>query len=153
MPLTNIINEIENDIKKEKVLSLNVPLFIKDRKLQKNNIKNITADYLPLDICYGTVYLIKNKTIIQISTNYEQELIVDPIKDYRSLFYNSVTRHKSIVLIHHIELSDIKAFANPNSILSMDEYTSYNIEKTINFILSFLKCNFDLYTINKNLIN
>lgn len=150
---TNIINEIEDAIKKEKILISKPTLFIKDRKLQKNNIKNILADYLPLEVYYGTVYLIKNKSIIQISTNYEQELIIDPIKDYRSLFYKKIDRHKSIILLHNLELTDIKLFANPTAVLDMDEYVSYNIEKTINLILSFLKCEFELYTINRNLIN
>lgn len=153
MYMTNIINEIESEIKKQKLLISKPSLFIKDRKLKKYDIKNMTADYMPIDLCYGTIYLIKNKTIIQISTNYEQELIVDPIKDYRSLFYTKVLRHKSIILVHNMELADIKNFANPNAIFSMDEYTSYNIEKTINFVISFLKCGFEIYIINRDLLN
>jgi len=152
MSFTNIISELEYDINKQKKLSLNAALFIKDRNLKKNNIKIINADYLPIEIYYGSIFLIKNKTIIQISTNYEQELIVDPIKDYRSLFYKKIIRHKSIIIVHNIELSDIKSFANPNAILNMDEYTSYNVEKTINFVLSFLKAGFNIYSINTDLI-
>ena len=73
----------------------NKELFIKNKQLKKFALIRDHIDYLPIHVYYGTIFLIKGKTIFEISTCPIYEPIVDPIRNHRSLFYDKQYKHKT----------------------------------------------------------
>lgn len=156
--LTTLFKEIDRQTKIKK----NPMLFILDRNLVEykkveegapRKVKEIThIDDLPLEASYGTIYLIKGSTIFGITTQEEEEFIVDPVKDWRALFNDKVKAIKTNVVSHNIFIGDINEFSNPNQFIDMDGMTSYDLNKTHSFIMALVKNKFKVYVVDREKI-
>jgi hypothetical protein len=98
-----------------------------------------TLEDLPPELYYGTVYLIRNNSILSCSTyptylNFDIRFSApdEPIME-------------SVISVYRMFREDLNEFANPQSILDVDGVTSYDLAKTEKFIVALLKNKFKMY--------
>lgn len=145
----SIIAEHEDDSYeiKELITSINdnIKLFHNGvHYIDANNLVphrgNITiSDHLPSCVYYGTCWLIKNNSILQINSGDVYESIDIRLPSMR-------VHWQCVVTVHNLDLHDVSNFANTDTFNGMDELTSQNSEKSNNFILALINNGFKLYT-------
>lgn len=132
--MVDILRQIEDF----KLLCKDSKRFIETKKLTKlNHSKTISKDKLPSQLIYGTVYFIKNNSILQFSST-----LIDENVDIRW----SVKRknYKCIVTFFNLNLSDISEF-NDTSIFDTDELITYNSDRSENFAIALISTGFTMY--------
>ncbi len=147
------IRSLQKNIDRDAKIKKNPKLFMLDRGLVEYQMNRMHVDDLPIESCYGTIYLIKGQTIIQVTTQPELEFIVDPMDDWRALFNEKVLRLKTTINTHNIFVGDINEFSNPSQFINMDDMTSYDSQKTLNFVMALVKNKFKIYITDKSKIS
>jgi len=143
------------EINRKNKISRNAKAFVIDRKLVEIKItdivggiytprreelllKNISEQSLPTEAFYGIVFAIKNNSIIEFYNYFPTES--------RNLFRPPETYYKGVVTVHNLDIADVADYTKSvNQFIDMDEYISYSIDSTINFLIAFVKFGFKLY--------
>jgi hypothetical protein len=132
---SNFIKELLADIK-EADKKLSAIEFIYDRNLTEVKVTN--EEELPTMAMFGTIYLIKNNSIIIVSS-------CPMIKNFdpRVTMINNIWECN--VNIYNLSRSDVSEFSSCEYLLSINELVSYDSERSMNFIMSFIRNKFAVY--------
>jgi hypothetical protein len=144
----NYMIELNDSIERHSKIRKNPALFILSKNLKEYVMKKITTDDLPNEAYYGTVYLIKGKTIFQFTSTpkYENQDIRFSANTWVTpSWYNDPWIYKSVVNVHNMFIGDINEFSNVNQFLDMDEMTSNDLDRTQKFMMALLKNKFKIY--------
>jgi hypothetical protein len=137
---SEFLKQLAADINRRNKIDKNSALFIIDKKLQKYDLrKNFANDDLPSEVILGSVYLIKNNSIVEFYSHLTNDVV-----DVR-FSQNPDPYYRCVVTIHNMNRSDICDFANTNMFENMDELISHSIDRTTNFLTTLIKTGFDLY--------
>jgi hypothetical protein len=130
---------IEKNRRYEKIRQ-NPELYKLRYKLKKYELsrKQINRDELPIETVIGTCYLIKNKTIFQISSYFSMENFDIRTSNMQKVF-------KSVTRVINMDLDDCGGIENADIFGGMDEMTTYNIERSIGFMKTLFNMGFELY--------
>ena len=135
---TTFNKKICKKINKNMIISKNTDLFIKEKKLIKLDLpKNTKEEELPLQSYIGTCYLIKNNSIIEISSSFicKKNHILDD---------NEYLVYKTIVKAHNLDRVDISNFKD-DIFLDIDNLISYSSKETISFIYALFQVGFNIW--------
>lgn len=102
-----------------------------------NNI--VINDHLPQCVYYGSCWLIKNNSILQVDSNSVYESCDIRISEMKMGW-------RCVITIHNLDLTDVSDFQNMDSFRNMDELVSNDSDKSNNFIIALIKNGFKLYT-------
>jgi hypothetical protein len=155
---SKFINDLINDINLENKICRNGLAFIdkyklkhvkidnsaggyKDKEKEEKRLqavlRNVTKDLLPLEAYHGNVFLIKNNSIAEFYSWFTTESC--------SIFAKPSTFYKCVVTIHNMDISDIGDFTNADAFIDMDELISYDLDKTLNFMIAMIRNGFLIY--------
>jgi hypothetical protein len=132
------IRELYKEINDQTLVGLNSKKFIEKNKLVKYDQTINNSEDLPYQVQYGTVYLIKNNSIIQLCANYNYQNT-----DIR--FSTRTEIWESTVMLHSLSILDINEFTDPIRILDLDGYISNDSTVTISFVTALIRNKFVLY--------
>jgi hypothetical protein len=128
---------LKNEINRKARIYKNSKLFVLDKKLIPfEHTKNISKDELPIEAYFGTIYLIKNNSILEF---YSYAC------DDKNTFRNDELDYKCHATFHNMNYSDVGEFNNADNLVSMGELVSYTMDRAINFMLALIKNGFKLY--------
>jgi hypothetical protein len=115
-------------------------LYKLKHKLKKYEIskKQIGRDELPTETMIGTCYLIKNKTIFQVSSYFT-------MKNFDIRTSNMQTVFRSVTRVINMDLNDCGGIENADIFADMDEMETYEIERSIAFMKTLFNMGFELY--------
>jgi hypothetical protein len=120
-----------------------------------NNLKPFSVGYnpgisdLPLETYLGVIYLIKGNTIIEFNTCHCYDTVPIYHADWQKIFIPDKGYFiRTEVIVHNIELADIKEFNSPQTFIDIDGMISYSSVKTENFIVALARSGFDIYVKN-----
>lgn len=139
-----------DEVSRRKKIMKNANQFILDRKLIKVQLhgKNFIEKHLPTNVVLGTLYAIKNNSIFEFNSMYANNDLPDDTARVEYYMYQSRCiniHYKSTVTILNLNIKDVGGFANANQFLDMNEMISYDMQKTINFLVALVKNDFDIY--------
>ena len=97
---------------------------------------------LPYKWIWGTFYLIKNNSIMQITSGPAQVNVSRSIPWFKEIWTCTVT-------VHNLHLVDVGEFENTSMFVDMDELVSTNMDRSENFLMTLIRAGFNMYT-NKN---
>lgn len=132
-------NEIKKEIDRNKKIAKNSKLFILDKQLVEYKMRSISYDNLPNEFFYGTVYAIKNNSIIEFTTApvyTKYSMLVDEITEYEP---------ETVVTFKNLILDDLNEFKDTSQFKDIDEMISKDSTTTSNFLLALLRNKFLLY--------
>lgn len=129
---------------------LTIHEFISDKKLKQFTFESkiFFSKHLPHNAYYGTVYLLKNLTIIEFCTMVTDELPDDPqYIEYVMFGHKMPPSIKTTVTFHTLNIEDFGSLKTASQLFKQD-LISYNLDKTIDFMCALLKNDFKLYIKN-----
>lgn len=109
--------------------------FIKDNALRQVKVAN--KDALPVQAYWGTMYLIKNNSVIEFYSYY--------CNDDRDLLHSRPyvePQYKCSINLKHIDYNDVK---DVHSAFTDDEMESHALDKTLDFVMVLIRTGFDCY--------
>lgn len=109
--------------------------------------KQVSPSMLPTAAYYGTVYAIKNNSIVEFYNYFANEQIFSERTGYIS--EECTQFYRGVCTIHNMNISDIESFSNKTAFEDMDELISHDLDRTINFLIALLLNGFVLY-VQKN---
>jgi hypothetical protein len=136
------IKELLQEINANINIRKDAKLFIQHKNLQLYPTpEDFTKDDVPATIAYGTLYLIKNNSIIEFSSAIVMKNI-----DIRMPSMDSF--YECLVTIYNLSIDDISEFQNVDSFVGMDELVSHDIDKTIDFFTVLVQTGFGMYKVS-----
>ncbi len=115
--------------------------FIKSRSLEKYRDVDLNIDNLPVQSIYGTSFMIKNNSIIQISSCFTTDDDLNITFDTKKV----QCEYKSTVIFHNIDIIDISNFSKINQFKNKAHIYAYSIDDITDFICVLSKGGFIMY--------
>jgi len=144
---TDFISQLLSDISKTNKIKKNAFLFTLNRNLVKYDlVRTAPLDKYPIEIYYGTCYLIKNNSIFEFDTHP-----IDECPDIRS--GDKHTGFKTLVTVHNLDLTDVGGMNSVEAFVDTDEMTSYDLDQTHNFMHALFRTGFDFWITDKKRID
>lgn len=116
--------------------------YIKMYKLKKYELRDTTEELLPPAAYIGTMFLIKNNTIMRVFTQY---ILESNMRIRLEKKESDNSSYRSNIHILYFDLDDVKKFKNYNDFIGYDELNSSSMKRTLSFILNLIKADFEIY--------
>lgn len=147
---SDFVKQLFKDINRQNKIDKNANLFILANKLQKFELrKNFANEELPIETHLGTIYLIKNNSILEFYTyctnSYQNDISSKTMEQYSYFNYKPDPYWMCTVTVHNMNRSDIGDFVNADMFTDMDELTSADIDRSLNFMIMLIKSGFSIY--------
>lgn len=130
--MSEFIKQLHKDLDREYKIKKNAKVFILDRLLKETDLNDTNCTL-------GTIYMIKNNSILQFYQYYTNENIDIRVNEQLDFYY------KCMITIHNLHQNDISDFNNSSKLSELDEMISYDREKINDFIKALRDSDFKIY--------
>jgi hypothetical protein len=135
MALDDSIEELLREIEETRACAKDSARFIAKRGLVL--VKPVHGG-LPGEFAYGTIYLIKNQSIVESQTGL--------VLERPNLFSNEMEmRWKGVITFHNLLAKDVAEFENPQRFLGREELVTYSMERAEGFLKNLMGVKFEVY--------
>lgn len=133
------LTQLLADIEGEKSRYLDTKAFIEKEKLTEYKLNSLVIDDLPRQAIFGTVFAIKNNTIVEFTSGLIYRITDLGHSDRGTEVWECIIQFRSLTM------EDINEYSTVNDNFGKDDIVTRDYGRSSEFLISLLRNKFKLY--------